>query len=137
MEKYNLLNDVKTFGKQVETFPQGIKEAFDELVKMVGGFTRSFYGISKAGDDGKMLYYAVAEEKFDGEAEKYNCETFVIEKGEYSIMRLNDWETKTNLINEIFHEILSDSSINRTKPAIEWYKNKDEMFCMVKTKAED
>ncbi len=134
MKKYNLQNDIQTFGKRVETFPQGIKEAFDELVKMVGGFTRSFYGISKAGDDDKMLYYAVAEEKSDVEAEKYNCETFVIEKGEYLISSLTDWETQTNLINGIFHEMMTDSSIDRTKPAIEWYKNSDEMFCMVRTK---
>jgi hypothetical protein len=55
MEKYNLINNIKIFGVQVKTFPSGIGEAFDELVKMLGGFNRSFYGISKF-NDGKMVY---------------------------------------------------------------------------------
>ena len=75
-------NDVKVFGIQVKTFPSGIGEAFDELIKKTGdAVTRSYYGISEF-KDGKMIYYAAAEEKFNGEAEKYNYEKFTIEKGE-------------------------------------------------------
>ena len=35
MEKYNLQNDLKVFGVQVNTFPNGVGEAFDKLMKML------------------------------------------------------------------------------------------------------
>ncbi len=74
MEKLTIENDLKVFGVQVKTFPLGIGEAFDKLVKMLpGGFDRSFYGISYMEGD-KMIYYAAAEENMPGEAEKYSCE---------------------------------------------------------------
>ena len=34
MEKIILDNDINVFGTQVKTFPMGIGEAFDKLVKM-------------------------------------------------------------------------------------------------------
>ena len=84
MEKYNLSNDIKVFGLEVKTFPSGIGEVFDELIKKTGDCAglRAYYGISEF-KDGKMVYYAVAEEKFQGEVEKYNCERLKIEKGDY------------------------------------------------------
>ena len=75
MEKYNLSNDITVFGIQVKTFPSGIGEAFDELIKKTGdrAGARAYYGISEF-KDGKMIYYAVAEEKVKGEAKKYGYE---------------------------------------------------------------
>ena len=35
MEKYNLQNDLKVFGVRVDTFPNGVGEAFDKLVQML------------------------------------------------------------------------------------------------------
>ena len=47
MEKYTVENDIPVFGLQVKTFPSGIGETFDQLVRLLpGGFDRSFYGIS-------------------------------------------------------------------------------------------
>jgi len=133
MEKYNLPHDVKVFGVQVKTFPAGIGEAFDELVKMLpGGFSRSFYGICKS-DNGKMVYYATAEETFPGEGEKYNCDSYTIEKGEYLTETIKDWRKKTNTIKDVFGEMSEDNSVDKTKPAVEWYENEDKMLCMVRT----
>ena len=134
MEKYNLQNDLKVFGVQVKTFPNGIGEAFDKLIKMLpGGFDRSYYGISYMANDGTMIYIAAAFEKEAGEAEKYNCERYTIEKGEYLAITVNEWRSKTDCIKDIFHEIIKDSRIDKTRPAIEWYKDEREMICMVKT----
>ena len=75
MEKYNLEDNVKVFGVHVKTFPQGIGEAFDALLKMLPpGDDRPFYGISEM-TKGGIIYKAAALETFDGEAEKYGCET--------------------------------------------------------------
>ena len=43
METYDLKKDLKVFGKEVKTFPLGVKEAFSALLDMIPeGFKRSF-----------------------------------------------------------------------------------------------
>ena len=132
VEKYNLTDDVKVFGVYVKTFPNGIREAFDPLVKMLPGeFDRSYFGISYMTKEGAIIYKAAAEEKYEGEAEKYHCERYIIEKGEYLTKRVRDWRKKTDSIKKVFHEMMQESRIDKTKPIIEWYKNDTEMLCMV------
>ena len=136
MEKLIFENDVKVFGIEVKTFPAGIGEAFDELIKRTGDCAgeRNYYGISSMKNDGKMIYKAVAEEKYDGEAKKLNYKEGVIEKGKYLYEALYYWRNKTCLIKDIFHSIMTDDHVDKTKPCVEWYKNDDEMLCMVKVK---
>jgi hypothetical protein len=134
MEIFNLPHDVKVFGFRVTSFPAGFGEAFDSLIKMLpGGFDRPYYGIRYIDKDGQMIYIAAALEKYGGEAEKYNCERYIIEKGEYVTVTVYDWREKTGSIKEVFHEIIRDSRVDKTKPAVEWYKNDHEMMCMVQT----
>jgi hypothetical protein len=134
MEKINIADEIKVFGIQVKTFPKGIDEAFDQLIKMLpGGFNRSFYGISFMDKNGAMIYIAAAIEMFEGEAEEYNCESYTIEKGIYLAEKITLWRTKTDCINKIFHQLMEESSADKTKPAIEWYRNEVEMFCMIKS----
>lgn len=133
VKKLKLPTDIEVFGIQVKRFPEGIKEAFDSLMQMLpGGFNRSFYGISYMTNDGKMIYTAAAEEKVAGEAEKYKCEKITIEKGEYLTIPVSNWRQKTDTINDIFHVLMQDERVNKRKPAVEWYKNDNEMVCMVK-----
>lgn len=133
MEKINLENDIKAFGLQVTTFPTGIDEAFNELIKKTGDSAgnRNYYGISEF-KNGRMYYYAAAEEKQDGEAEKFNYESYTIKGGEYFAETLKNWRSKTNCIKDIFSEMMKDNRIDKTTPAIEWYKNDEQMLCMVK-----
>ena len=134
MEKINLADDIKVFGMQVKTFPMGIGDAFDTLIKMLPGeFNRSFYGISFMDENGAMVYIAAAIEQFEGEAEKYNCEKYTIEKGEYVAEKINRWRQKTDCIKDVFHQLMQSSNADKTKPAVEWYKSEEEMFCMIKT----
>lgn len=134
MEKYILPDDLRVFGVQVKTFPNGISEAFDSLVKMLSGrFDRSFYGISYVENDA-MVYIAAAVEKYKGEAEKYNCKGYTIEKGEYLTETVNEWRKKTDRIGDVFHDMMRDARVDKTKPAVEWYKNDEEMLCMVRSK---
>jgi len=136
MEKLTFENDVKVFGIEVKTFPAGIGEAFDELIKMTGDAAgkRNYYGISSMNNEGKMMYKAVAEEKFEGEAKKFNYDNGLIEKGKYLYETLYHWQNKTCMIKDIFYSIMNDDHVDKTKPCIEWYKNDDEMLCMVKAK---
>ena len=134
MDKLILEDDVKVFGIEVKTFPLGIGEAFNELIKKTGDTAgaREYYGISFMNDNGKMIYKAVAEEKYDGEAKEYNYEEDIIEKGTYYFEVLKDWRNNTQCIKDIFQEMIKDEQVNKTKPAIEWYKNDNEMLCMIK-----
>jgi hypothetical protein len=136
MEKFVFENDIKVFGKEVATFPLGVGEVFEELIKVTGDCAteRNYYGVSYMDGDGKILYKAVAEEKYTGEAEKYNYALSTIERGEYVFEVFKDWQKCTGEIKNIFQEMMKDEHTDNAKPCIEWYKNDDEMLCMMKTK---
>jgi hypothetical protein len=132
METLKVEKDLKVFGTQVLQFPVGIKETFDSLVaKVPEGLGRNYYGISYM-NDGKVIYIAAVEEKNEGEAQKYNCQNYRIEKGEYLAEYVHDWMTKTDSINQVFHEIMQNEKADCSKPCVEWYKNDNELVCMVK-----
>lgn len=133
MKTINLPKDITIFGMQVKSFPSGISEAFDKLVKMIpGGFNRSYYGISYM-ENGKMIYYAAAEELNPGEAEKFSCKRMTIEKGTYLTDSLNNWRSKTDQVKDIFGKLVADERTDKTTPGVEWYKDESEMLCMIKT----
>lgn len=136
MQTLTLNKNLNVFGIEVPSFPIGIGEAFDALMKATGDAAgaRNYYGISFMNKEGKMIYKAVAEEKYEGEAVKFNYEKGSIEKGEYLYQTLYHWPNKTNLIKEIFSGMMQDEKVDTRQPAIEWYKNNDEMLCMVRSK---
>lgn len=135
METYIFENDLKVFGTEVKDFPNGIDNAFNELIKKTGDGAgeRNYYGLSSVNSDGKIIYTALAEEKNKNEAGKYDYETYTIEKGEYFYTELKNWRSNTNCIKDIFCEMLKDKRINNRKPCIEWYKSDEEMWCMMKS----
>jgi len=136
MEKIIFENDIKVFGIEVKTFPSGIDEAFKQLIDKTGDAAgaREYYGISYMNDKGRMIYKAVAEEKYDGEAKEHTYEESAIEKGTYYFEVLKDWRNNTQCIKDIFGEMLKDEHVDKTKPAVEWYKNNEEMLCMIKAR---
>lgn len=135
MEIYNLANSINVFEFEVTSFPEGISEAFKKLVKLTSDDvgTRSYFGIVKTAEEGKSGYYAAAEEKEPGEAEKFGYDKFTIEKGEYLITRVASWRTKTSSIKDVFQELFKDSRIDKKMPCVELYQNEDQMLCMIKT----
>lgn len=136
MEKFTIEKNLNVFGREVATFPAGIGEAFDELIKKTGDCAgeRNYYGVSSMNENGKIIYKAVAEEKYEGEAEKFNYEKDTIEQGEYLYETLYHWANKTSMIKDIFHEMMHDEHVDTRKPCVEWYKNDEEMLCMLKAK---
>src|SRR5688500_4052974 len=105
MEKTFLPKAIKVFGKPVTSFPHGIGEVFDELVKMIpAGDPRPFYGIGECTSQG-MVYKAAALETFKGEAEHYGCERYIIEPGDYLSITVKDWRPKTDAIKSVFDEL--------------------------------
>jgi hypothetical protein len=130
---YNNKQDIPVFGKQVSTFPQGIQEAFDELVDVVGGFNRPFYGVSWMEGD-KVIYYALVEERSGDVVDEKKFKRMKIHKGEYLTETILNWHEKIDSINTTFHKLMEDKRIEHGHPCVEWYKSDEEMVCMVKMK---
>ena len=135
MEKYNLTESTNAFGFPVTTFPEGINEAFAELIKKTGDRTgeRSYYGISFF-KDGAIVYIAAAEEKQEGEAERYNYDAYTIEKGIYISAVVYGWKDKVDKIKDVCMEVVNDRQTDTAKPCIEWYKSENELIVMVQMK---
>jgi len=133
IERTTFPYNLKVFGTHVKTFPNGIGAAFDALMhKMPKNQTRSYFGISELASNGDILYYAAAEETFDGEARHYGYDIYVVKQGEYLTVTVTDWKKKTACIKDVFEAMLDDDRIDKENPCIEWYKNEEEMVCMVK-----
>ncbi|HEY5746942.1 MAG TPA: hypothetical protein VIU12_12745 [Chryseolinea sp.] len=136
MEKFVLTKDLHLFGNRVPNFPVGIKEGFDALIEILPeGLERPYYGVSWM-EDGKVIYYTMAAEKFLGEAKPYDCEmNLTIEKGEYLTVTVRDWMSKTDSIKDVFDELMKDKYVALGAPCVEWYKSDEEMVCMIKSNA--
>ena len=131
MKIYNQPEDTTVFGVHVKTFPTGIKEAFEGLIKNLGS-NRNFYGVSWMDENNMVQYYAMAQEAFNGEAIRYNYETLTIEKGEYPVETVLNWSSKTDCIKDVFHGLIPNNRPDKNHPCIEWYKSDEEMLCLVK-----
>jgi len=132
MEKYHLSHHVKVFGRPVDTFPEGINEAFQSLMKMLPhDDERPYYGLSEC-VNGNIKCVAAALETFEGEAEAHHCERYLIPAGSYISVSLTDWRQKLQQIRGVFESIMKEDIVDRNSPAIEIYKNDREMLCMIK-----
>jgi predicted transcriptional regulator YdeE len=134
MKIYHQQQDQQLFGRLVKSFPNGVGDAFHALIETIKDDKRSYYGISKIDDKGGILYWAAAEEKAAGEAEKYKCERFTIPAGDYLSETVLNWRENTDCIKDVFHEMMQDARADTTKPCIEWYYKDDEMYCMIKAR---
>ena len=131
MAVYKQPDDIKVIGIAVKTFPHGIKEAFDSLMKTLGT-ERSYYGVSWMDERNNVIYYAMAAESFPGEEKLHGYESLIIEKGEYKTEAIYNWLSKTDSIKDIFHHLMGNDTPDKNHPCIEWYQSDDEMLCMIR-----
>ena len=131
MELYQQTEDLTVIGVQVESFPNGIKEAFGSLMKTFGS-DRAYYGVSWMDENDSVKYYAMAREAFPGEGKPYNYESLTIEKGEYQTEAIHNWLSNIDCIKDVFHNLMANNKPAKNHPCIEWYKSDEEMLCMVK-----
>ena len=136
MKDYQICSNINVMGAVVKTFPMGIGEAFENLMRNVrGGFSRNYYGIGEC-KDGKITYIAGAEEKSPREANELGLDHFTIEKDNYLAEEVLDWRTKTNCIKDVFEEMYKDERADRSAPSIEIYVDDKKMLCLVRVKSE-
>ena len=133
MKKYQLNENVPVLCQEVDSFPNGITEAFNALAKKFPPENgRSYYGISYMDESGKIVY-KVAAQKIDKD-NSGGFESFVIPKGEYLSEKITDWREHLQDIAPTFDKLMKDPHMDKNIPCIEWYKTNEEMLCMVKAK---
>ncbi len=131
MEIFKLEQDRELFCVTARSFPHDIKNAFDQLVRLIGEIEgRTFFGISYQAGTNAIIYKAAVEEAHKGEGVRLGCESFTLQKGEYITETLKNWMEDPNSIGITFMK-LGDSRPDTTFPCVEWYKGADVM-CMVK-----
>lgn len=133
MEKYFLDRDIKVFCVLAESFPDGILEAHRKLHSLLpSDKMRNFFGISNVSIERVIIYKAAVEELYEGEAQKYGCETFIIRKGEYISMYLTDFRSDVQNVGKTFQQLISSPNIDPNGACIEVYVNDIDMRCMVR-----
>ena len=133
IEQTVLPHDLQMFGNSVPNFPDGVKQGFDGLVAMLPeGLARSYYGLSWMEGDA-IIYYTMAAEQYPHEAGVFSTEKcFLLEKGNYLSIRIENWMTQTSCIKDAFHVLMQDNRVAAGAPCVEWYKSDQEMLCMMK-----
>lgn len=137
MEKYLLGNNITVFCITAMSFPEGISEAHQTLRDLLPSDDgRKFFGISSPNRKGEIVYKAAVEELFDGEAEKFGCEKFVIKNGEYISIMVHDFQINSSEIVSAFHELLTDPKIDSQGECVEMYPGQNDVRCMVRLASE-
>ena len=138
MEKYIIAKEIKTFYVAATSFPAGILQAHKTLHSLLPAIMgRKFFGISFPGKDGAIVYRAAVEESFSGEAEKYNCETFIIGKGTYISETVKDFMKDTTLVATTFQRLLAHPDLDKNGYCVEIYPNEKDITCLVKLNTDD
>ncbi len=136
MEKYLLENDINLICITAKSFPEGILDSFDALHKVLQSsnesIRRNLFGISYLGRDNKIIYKAAAQEAFDGEAWKLNCETYTVRKGIYNSIFISDFMSDIQSIGKAFNQLLSEPGIDMDGCCVEMYVNDKDVRCMVR-----
>jgi hypothetical protein len=134
MNTFSLQEDIHVFYVTAKSFPDGILDAFHAVEKLIPDTAgRARYGISSP-VNGVIIYKAAITELFPGEGKNYNCESFVITKGDYSIQTLHNPNNDSAIFRNTFQKLLSTPLLDKTFPCVEWYKSPTDVVCMVKLK---
>lgn len=130
-KEYLIGKDIKVLCVKASSFPEGVLAAHQKLHSLFSAAERTFYGISYAGENGKIVYRAAVEQKQEGEAESLHLDTFVIRKGVYITKFQKDWRRDETVVGKTFRELLSDPRIDKNGYCVEKYLNETDMLCMV------
>jgi len=136
MENFTLEKDIKVFCLEAKPFPEGIPAAYQKLQSLLqSAHGRRYFGISRP-ENGQIVYKAAAEEMEEGEAEKLNCEPFVIKGGQYISIVIIDYLKDVQEIGRVFQQLTAYPGIDPEGYCIEMYAYNDkDVRCMVRLKS--
>lgn len=133
MENYFLERDIKVLYVKASSFPGGILEAHEKLRSLTGfAKDKRIYGISYPEAPGKIIYKAAVEEDYAGEAEKLGCPTYVLKKGKYTSIYINNFHSNIPAIGKAFQQLLDEPGIDPKGCCVEVYEGDNDVRCMVR-----
>ena len=133
METFSIDKDITVFYISADSYPQGIAEAHRRLHELVPfSPERNYFGLSRPENGGTVVYRAAVEELYAGEAQRFNCDTLVLEKGNYSCITVNDYESDLPAIGQAFGKLLALPDLDAQGYCVEWYFSKNDVRCMVR-----
>lgn len=134
METIELHNDLTVFCVTAKSFPEGVKEAHQQLHTLFPPAPgRRYYGISFP-VKGEINYKAAAGLGNNEPVQDLNLETFVICKGKYASKVITGFMRDLSSIGRTFNELLSDIRVDPNGFCLEEYFNDNDVRCMVKLK---
>ncbi|MBX7124765.1 MAG: hypothetical protein K1X47_03665 [Cyclobacteriaceae bacterium] len=129
MKKHTLKQSLALIGWEVTTFPNGITEAFDRLMKTApDGMQRDYYGVSRM-ESGKIRYWVMTSDT--GAWPKGTFVRITVPAGDYAIAELKDWRHKLDQVSGLFDQLLMEVKPSGPVYCLEWYFAQDAMWCMV------
>lgn len=131
MKIIHLPTDLSVCCLQANSFPQGVTQTYDALIRKLPPAGRSRYGISKPeGKQGEIVYRAATTRLSD--EEDNGLEHFTIRKGPFLTMIVKDWrEGDGRKVRDAFDQLLSDPRLDRQGYCLEEYVSDRLMRCMV------
>jgi predicted transcriptional regulator YdeE len=125
------LPDVKLMVSRADEFPSGIKAAWDRLESKLPSLKgRKFYGMTVCEGSG-LAYFAGVEVVSDQEAPSLGFPTMMIKGGRYARAKLLDWSDHTDMIGEIFGELMRDFPMDPNGPSVEFYRSQSELHLLI------
>jgi hypothetical protein len=136
MEMVTFENDIPTICVAAQSFPDGAMEAHQTLHgKLPSKEGRQFFAVSYGNPQGGIAYLAAATELHNGEAEQLGCETFLIKKGSYAGVTIQDYWKDMPEIGATFQKLLTLPDIDPNGYCLEIYLNKGkDVQCLIKLK---
>jgi hypothetical protein len=133
MEKFTLEEEIKVFCETAKSFPDGIMKAHQELESILTcSKQRRYFGITSRNAKGNFVYDAAAEEIYQGEAEELGCEKFLIERGQYISLLIENYKSDISAIGKAFELLTAYPGTDPQGYCIEWYLDENDVRCMVK-----
>lgn len=134
IKEYIIDKDIELIYELATDFGQDIAQTFVRLAEKVGhsGEKRDCYGfISKTASG--MQYHGAFTQLNPNEGHDKSIPTFIIPKGKYYSILIENWNQKILEIGPTFDQILKSGLVDRTSPCIEFYQTEKDLVCMVKS----
>lgn len=131
MEQIFIDNDIEVLCITAPSFPAGVAAAFEKLHSLFPPEGRTYYGLSKLGRDGAIVYKAAATPLPQDNTE--GLETYTIKKGNYQAITINDYMKNTPAIGAAFQQLTAIGDIDPQGECVECYLNAHVVQCMVRT----
>jgi hypothetical protein len=135
MEPYTLTHDIEVFYVKADSFPEGIKPAFEKLTSFLPDMKgRKLYGISRPEGGKEIIYRAAVAAESRNEGDQYGLESFIIRKGIYMSEVRKNYEEDPSGISKLFDELLQSPGLDPEGYCLEDYLNEKDVRCMVPMK---